>query len=109
MEYQPNSYKVTMLLPLFKRLHEKVSEETLEWAQNELTRLRQGWTRLGKVKGYWHGDTDENIMVFVILTNPSDDDISALKSFLRECRQKNRFDQQAMYWEMVPVYYEEIQ
>jgi hypothetical protein len=61
---------------------------------------------MGQVAGWWQGQTDRNRMVYVIVKAQDTARIQQLRDFVALAR--TRFGQEAMYFEMHPVQYEQL-
>lgn len=98
MADSPTHLKVTILVPLADNDGESFDLQTWDWWNRRLASLVSGFTDLGVATGHWRGYTDQNR---VIVT-----EVSALRDLLIEAR--DRFRQEAMYFEYHPVFFEEV-
>lgn len=69
---------------------------------DELTRILSGFTILGIVSGWWQHQSDENQWIVAVVQ--SMEQVDELRTFLKLAR--DRFTQDAMYFEWHPVHFE---
>lgn len=106
MEFRPNAFKVTLLFPMHDNAGEPFAESVWDWWRAEFTRIIPGYTELGPVAGWWQGQTDRHRMVYVIVGADEDEKIEELRGFVSLAR--SRFEQEAMYFEIQAVQYEQL-
>lgn len=100
----PESFKVTLLIPVRDNDGKAFDPETWVWWSDELSSLVKAFTETGIVTGRWHGHTDRNRAYVIIV--PSLDEVSSIRSLLARARW--RFRQKAMYFEYHTVTFEEV-
>ncbi len=96
--------KATLLVPLADNDGEPFDLKTWSWWNDELTDLVSGFTDLGVVTGWWRGFSDQNRIIVVIVMTMRE--VDALRELVRRARE--RFRQEAMYFEYHEVVFEEI-
>lgn len=106
MEFRPNAFKITLLFPIYDNKGEPFPESVWDWWRSEFTKTVPGYTELGQVVGWWQGQTDRNRMVYVIVKSDDTARIQKLRDFVASAR--SQFDQEAMYFEMHPIQYEQL-
>lgn len=100
----PDAYKVTLLIPMQDNEGQPFDLSTWSWWSDELADLVDGFTDMGVVTGWWHGYTDQNRAIIVIVRLM--EEVLAIRSLLvRACK---RFRQEAMYFEYHSVQFEEV-
>ncbi len=99
-----NGWKVTMLFPLQDDEGKPFSEEIWRWWRTEIRRLVRGFTDMGVVAGWWEGVSDLNRSIVTIVR--TEREIAALRNFLLAAREK--FSQDAMYFDYHPTHFEEV-
>ncbi|HEV7242209.1 MAG TPA: hypothetical protein VGQ36_23465 [Thermoanaerobaculia bacterium] len=100
----PDSFKVTLLIPMKDNDGKQFDSRTWLWWHHELSSLVSGFTDIGIVTGWWRGYSDRNRGTVIIVR--SMDEVSAIRSLL--VRARNRFRQEAMYFEYHAVTFEEV-
>lgn len=100
----PESYKVTVLIPIKDNGGKLFDPRTWTWWSDELASVVEGFTDMGIVTGWWHGHTDRN-RAYVIVVQ-SLDKVDSIRSLLARARW--RFRQEAMYFEYHTVVFEEV-
>jgi hypothetical protein len=104
MHQDRDSFKVTLLFPLRDNDGNPFDQEVWRWWWDQITRLFAGFTDLGVVEGWWHGHSDLNRWIVVVVR--TEREINQIREFLRlACK---RFRQEAMYLEYHPVRFEEV-
>jgi len=99
---QPNALKVTMLFPIFANDGSPFPVQTWSWWFDSI--LAIGAYHEFFTRGAWEGRTEYHRCVTMVLEKPKQ--LEAVQAFLREAREK--FGQQVMYFEAVPIYFELI-
>ena len=104
MQATKHSFKVTLLFPLHDNDGNPFEEEVWRWWMREMTRLRQGFTDLGVVEGWWQKHSDQNR--WIVMNVKSEREVDTIRDFLRSARKK--FRQKAMYLDYHLVRFEEV-
>lgn len=98
-------YKVTMFFPLFDNDDNPFDPDTWDWWRDEITKLlKEGFTEMGTVVGWWEGGTDQNRWIVAIIKGA--EQLEAVRAFLGLARPK--FRQKAMYLDWHNVEFELI-
>lgn len=100
----PESYKVTVLIPIKDNEGKPFDLRTWRWWSDELISVVEGFTDMGVVTGWWHGYTDRNRLVVIVVG--SLDEVGSIRNLL--VRARTRFRQEAMYFEYHTVTFEEV-
>ena len=79
-------FKVTLLFPLHDNDSNPFEEEVWRWWMREMTRLRQGFTDLGVVEGWWQKHSDQNR--WIVMNVKSEREVETIRDFLRAVRKK---------------------
>lgn len=83
------------------------TEDVWDWWKTEIQKLfPEGGTALGTAEGWWHGHTEANKWVIMILN--SEDKIEQVRSFLKKARAREKFNQEKMYFDYHLTHYEEV-
>lgn len=104
MARTPTSLKVTLLIPLRDNDGEPFDLATWSWWLDELTSLVSGFTDFGVVTGWWHGYSDHNRVIVIVVRSTAQ--VEEIRQLLRRAREK--FRQEAMYLEYLKVFFEEV-
>lgn len=104
MPKTPASFKVTLLVPLRDNEGELFDLMTWSWWNDELTSLVSGFTDVGVATGWWRGYSDQNRVIVIIVRSMSE--VNAIRDLL--VRARDRFRQEAMYFEYHRVVFEEV-
>jgi hypothetical protein len=100
----PEAFKVTLLIPTRDNDGIYFDLPTWTWWSEELVSIVEGFTDMGIVTGWWHGQTDRN-RAYVIVVG-SMNQVRSIRDLL--VRARSRFRQDAMYFEYHPVTFEEV-
>ena len=98
-------FKVTLLFPLRDNEGNAFEEEVWRWWNRRMTRLFQGFTDRGVVKGFRRGQSDLNREIMINVK--TEREVASIREFLQEARKK--FRQKKMYLEYHPVFFEEVE
>lgn len=104
MEFKPNAFKVTLIFPILDNRGKPFPPSVWQWWNGAILSVLPGFTEVGRVKGLWQTQVDQNIMLFSVIER--NEGIEGIRSFLREARVQ--FDQDAMYLEFHPVFKEDV-
>lgn len=102
---EENSFKVTLLFPLFDNQAVPFSEEVWSALYDRLMQLFMGFTESGVVKGWWLGHSDLNREIFIIVHTV--DEVYKIKTEIAQWGRKH-FRQEAIYFECQRIYFEEV-
>lgn len=100
----PDSFKVTLLIPMRDNDGLPFDQRIWRWWHHELSSLVSGFTDIGIVTGWWRGYSDQNRGTVIVVR--SMEEVSAIRSLL--VRARERFRQEAMYFEYHTVTFEEV-
>lgn len=106
VEYKPNAFKVTLIFPMQDNERKPFPESVWRWWHAEVIRLFSGFTDMGRVEGYWMKQTERNKLIFCVVR--SETRLGEIRSFLEEARKPERFNQEAMYFEVHSVFQEDV-
>jgi len=104
VEYKPNAFKATLILPIQDNAGVPFPVGTWEWWRDKETQVLKGFTEIGVVKGFWRGQSERNKMISVVVKD--ENSLDELHQLLNEARAV--FRQEAMYFDCHPVYFEEV-
>ncbi len=102
MDKGTQHFKVTMFFPLADNEGNAFDEDTWKWWRDGITKLLSGFTDLGVVDGWWHGQSDQNRWIVAVVE--SEGQVDQLRRFLQLAREQ--FRQDTMYFEWHPVRFE---